>query len=56
MQTADFDLRDVANKLTLRDVANKFIDTFPTSLLTSFASFSPFCNRFEDEAGWLADR
>ena len=28
----------------------KAIDTFPTSLLTPFASFSPFCKRFEDES------
>ena len=38
MQTADFAQR------------NKFIDTFPTSLLTPFANFSPFYERFEDES------
>ena len=29
---------------------NKFIDTFPTSLLTPFAIFSPFYEQFEDES------
>ena len=29
---------------------NKFIDTLPTSLLTPFAIFSPFCERFEDKS------
>ena len=38
MQMADFALR------------NKFIDTFPTILLTPFASFSPFCKLFEDKS------
>ena len=40
MQTADF------------AGCNKFIDTFPISLLTPFESFSPFYEWFEDES-WL---
>ena len=38
MQAADFAWR------------NKFIDTFPTSLLTPFVNFSPFYEWFEDES------
>ena len=37
-QAADFALR------------NKFIDTFPTSLLTPFVNFSPFYERSEDDS------
>ena len=29
---------------------NKFIDTFPTSLLTPCTIFSPFYEQFEDES------
>ena len=29
---------------------NKFIDIFPTSLLTPFAIFLPFYEQFEDES------
>ena len=35
---------------------NKFIDTFSTSLLTPFASFSPFCKWFEDESKLIKDK
>ena len=31
-------------------VTNKFIDNFPTSLLTLFENFSPFYEWFEDES------
>ena len=35
---------------------NKFIETFPTSLLTLFASFSPFCKQFEEESQPIKDK
>ena len=35
---------------------NKFIDTFPTSLLTPFANFSPFYEWFEDESKLIKDK
>ena len=38
MQTADIAWR------------NKFIDNFPTSLLTPSVSFSPFYEQYEDES------
>ena len=44
MQTADFAW------------CNKFIDTFPTSLLTRFANFSPFYEWFEDESWLIKDK
>ena len=43
-QTTDFALR------------NKFIDTFPTSLLTPFANFSLFYELFEDESKLIKDK
>ena len=35
---------------------NIFIDTFPTSLLTPFANFSPFYEWFEDERQLIKDK
>ena len=35
---------------------NEFIETFSTSLLTPFVSFSPFSKRFEDESKLVKDK